>query len=168
MISFQLPILLLCLLFGLSACAMTGASDGSSGPSQSMAARPFLMFQDGKAEEAMNFYTGLFDDGAILSTNRYGAEGPGPEGSMMVGYFRVGGLEVMVSDSPIRHEFDFTPSWSLFVDCASKEEVDRLAEALGADGKVMMPPGNYGFSQHFAWVSDRYGISWQLNLPFAD
>ena len=29
----------------------------------------------------------------------------------------------------------------------------------------MMPPDNYGFSRKFAFIQDRYGVSWQLNLP---
>lgn len=128
---------------------------------------PFLMFQDGRAEEAMEFYAGLFDDGQVLSAERYGAEGPGPEGSLFLGSFTVGVQTVRATDSFIQHGFEFTPSWSLFVDCTTKHEVDRLAQALATEGQFMMPPGDYGFSQHFAWVQDRYGISWQLNLPFA-
>src|SRR3954465_4826528 len=44
---------------------------------------PFLMFQNADAEEAMAFYTALFDDGRILDVARYGAEGPGPEGTVV-------------------------------------------------------------------------------------
>ena len=29
----------------------------------------------------------------------------------------------------------------------------------------MMPLDNYGFSRGFGWLSDRFGVSWQLNLP---
>ncbi|MEL6662392.1 MAG: VOC family protein, partial [Pseudomonadota bacterium] len=30
---------------------------------------------------------------------------------------------------------------------------------------ALMPMDNYGFSQRFAWVNDKFGVSWQLNLP---
>ncbi|WP_064746832.1 VOC family protein [Lysobacter antibioticus] len=127
-------------------------------------ARPFLMFT-GRAEEAMTRYVSLFADGRVLEVNRYGAEGPGPEGSVMVARFRIAGLEVMCSDSYVQHAFGFTPSMSLFVDCRSEEEVDALAARLSEGGSVLMPLDDYGFSRRFAWVADCFGVSWQLNLP---
>jgi predicted 3-demethylubiquinone-9 3-methyltransferase (glyoxalase superfamily) len=126
--------------------------------------RPFLMFE-GKAEEAMRFYVSLFPGGEITSISRYGQGGPGPEGSVIVATFTIAGQAVMCSDSFVKHDFTFTPASSLFVDCASEEELRRLVGALSDGGKTLMPLDNYGFSRQFAWVNDRYGVSWQLNLP---
>ena len=66
-------------------------------------------------------------------------------------------------DSPIKHAFTFTPSFSLFVECESEAELDAAFARLSDGGSVLMPPGNYGFSTKFAWVNDRFGVSWQLN-----
>ncbi len=48
--------------------------------------------------------------------------------------------------------------------CSSEEQIDRLSVTLGEGGKVYMPLGDYGFSRKFAWVGDRFGVTWQLNL----
>ncbi|GAB2848746.1 VOC family protein [Actinocorallia aurea] len=111
----------------------------------------------------MTFYVSLFPDAEIMRIARYGAEGPGPEGSVFQAVFRIADQEVMCIDSHAHHEFTFTPSWSLYVECDSAEEVNRLGSALEVDGMALMPVGSYGFSERFAWVADRFGISWQLN-----
>jgi predicted 3-demethylubiquinone-9 3-methyltransferase (glyoxalase superfamily) len=130
----------------------------------SQSIRPFLMFQNQDAEAAMTFYVSLFPDGEILDIERYGATGPGPEGTVIRARFRVGGQDIFVSDSFVKHGFGFTPASSLFVDCVSEEEIARLSAALADGGAVLMPLGDYGFSRRFAWVNDRYGVSWQINL----
>lgn len=125
--------------------------------------RPFLMFE-GNAEEAMNFYVSLIPDSEIIDIVRYGKGQPGKEGTVMKAAFSVGGQTVMCTDSIAKHDFTFTPSFSFFVACQSEDEVVRLSGALAEGGAVLMPLGDYGFSKRFAWVSDRYGVSWQLNL----
>lgn len=121
------------------------------------------MFQ-GKAEEAMKFYISLFPDSEIINIVRYGPGEAGAEGSVMKASFSIGGQTVMCIDSPVKHDFTFTPAFSLFVNCESGEEIRRVSSALAEGGAVLMPLGGYGFSRQFAWVNDRYGVSWQLNL----
>lgn len=127
---------------------------------------PFLMFQDGRSEEAINRYVEVFRDARVVFINRYGPNAVGAdEESIMQAVFEVYGQRIMVSESPIQHPFGFTPAVSLFVDFDSREELDRVFAKLSEDGFVMMPPENYGFSERFAFIQDRYGVSWQLNLP---
>lgn len=123
----------------------------------------FLMFE-GNAEEAMTFYLSLFEDVEIISITRHGADGPGAEGSVQHASFSLAGQRFMCIDSPAKHEFTFTPSMSLFVQCADEAEIDRLYAALAEQGAALMPLGDYGFSAKFGWVNDRFGVSWQLNL----
>jgi predicted 3-demethylubiquinone-9 3-methyltransferase (glyoxalase superfamily) len=76
----------------------------------------------------------------------------------------VAGQEVICIDSPVKHNFTFTPSISLFVECESEAELETAFGQLSASGAVLMPLDNYGFSKKFGWLNDRYGVSWQLNL----
>ena len=125
---------------------------------------PFLMFQ-GRAEEAMTFYVSQFPRSHIIDIVRYGADESGVEGSVKKATFSVGGQTLMCIDSVVQHAFTFTPALSLFVECGSEDELRRLFTVLSEGGGVLMPLGHYGFSRQFAWVNDRYGVSWQLNLP---
>jgi predicted 3-demethylubiquinone-9 3-methyltransferase (glyoxalase superfamily) len=70
----------------------------------------------------------------------------------------------MCSDSPVKHGFSFTPSSSTFVDFDSTSELERVFSVLSEGGQVLMPLGNYGFSEKFGWLNDKFGVSWQLNL----
>ena len=123
----------------------------------------FLMFE-GKAEEAMTFYMSLFEDSKVVAIERYGPDGPGKEGSVVHATFTLAGQRLMCIDSPVKHGFTFTPSTSLFVECDSAAEVDRLFEKLSAGGSVMMPLDSYPFSSRFAWLADRFGVSWQISV----
>lgn len=124
---------------------------------------PFLMFE-GAAEEAMQFYVALFRDSQIKRIERYGPGEPGAEGSVKLAEFNIVGQDILCIDSPAKHQFSFTPSISLFVECDSETELDTLFGQLSESGQVLMPLENYGFSKRFGWVNDRFGVSWQLNL----
>ena len=124
---------------------------------------PFLMFQ-GDAGPALDLYTSLFDDARVLTLTRHGADGPGVEGTVQQATFSIAGQVFRCTDSPPVHDFTFTPSFSIFVDVASAEELDRLFAGLSEGGAVLMPLDEYGFSRRFGWVNDRFGVSWQLNL----
>lgn len=128
---------------------------------------PFLMFcgpQHGKAEEAIDRYCSIFEDSRIVKIDRYGPDEGEPEGTVRVAEFEIGGHPVRAIDSGGPHAFTFTPAISLWVDCSSRDEIERLAEALVDGGSMLMPLGSYGFSELFCWVADRYGVTWQLNL----
>jgi predicted 3-demethylubiquinone-9 3-methyltransferase (glyoxalase superfamily) len=109
----------------------------------------FLTF-DGRAEEAADFYTSIFENSRILSTTRYEAGGPGPEGQLMSATFELAGQEFMaLNGGP---SFTFSQGISLYVDCEDQEEVDELWEKLTDGGE----PGPCG------WLTDRFGVSWQI------
>lgn len=123
-----------------------------------------LTFQDGNAENAMNFYVELFDNSKIINIDRWGENAPVEEGTIMQGTFELNGNLFMCSDSPPVHNWDFTPAVSIYVECESEEEIEKYYSKLSENGDQAMPLDNYGFSQKFAWVIDQFGVSWQLNL----
>ena len=120
-----------------------------------------LMFS-GQAEQAINFYTDLFDDSGIESVEYYGDDAQGMSGQVVHARVRIAGQLVLAMDSPPVHDFTFTPSTSFFVSCDSDSEVDRLFAALSAGGSVLMGLDAYPFAKLYAWVNDRFGVSWQL------
>ena len=126
-----------------------------------MKATPFLMFQ-GEATAALALYREAFADyeELLLQEHPEGAQA----GQVAMARIRVGGLEIMLYDSPPVHAFTFTPATSTFIDCEDEAQLRALAGTLGDGGKVLMPIDSYGFSTLFTWVGDRFGVSWQLNL----
>ena len=104
---------------------------------------PFLWFDD-NAEEAVQFYTSILPSSRIVSSRR------GPDGKLFTGTFELDGQEFMaLNGGP---HFKFTEAISLFVRCATQDEVDDLWRKL-SDG---------GEESQCGWLKDRYGLSWQI------
>ena len=122
------------------------------------------MFQRGAAQSALDMYLSTFPDSKEIRVEKYVEGEHGPVGTIKVAVFTLCGREYMCSDSPIEHEFTFTPSTSTFVEFDSIEELERVYNILSKGGEVLMPIDDYGFSQRFGWVNDRFGVSWQLNV----
>ncbi|MGX7419724.1 VOC family protein [Carnobacterium gallinarum] len=120
---------------------------------------PFLMFQ-GNAKEALAFYQDVFMESMSLVVAQSDIE----EYDSYQGSFTIKGQELRFLNSTIKHEFDFTPSFSLFIECDSMEEVDYLFNRLSANGSVLMELASYPFAEKYGWIKDQYGVSWQLVL----
>lgn len=118
------------------------------------------LWYDKEAKEAAQFYIGLFEKSKLVSTKVI--KNPPPYDDAEIVIFELAGQQFMaISAGPY---FKFNPSISLMVACATSEEVDRMWEALSEGGTELMALGEYPFSKRYAWVQDRYGLSWQLML----
>jgi predicted 3-demethylubiquinone-9 3-methyltransferase (glyoxalase superfamily) len=123
-----------------------------------------LMFA-GEASAALELYGAVFSEFRVGSVERYGAGEAGAEGTVRRADIMFGQHRMIAIDSPVKHAFTFTPATSLFVDCDSASALDAAFSQLARGGQVFMPIADYGFSQRFGWCADRFGVSWQLNLP---
>lgn len=111
---------------------------------------PFLWF-DGRAEEAMNFYTSVFPDSKIKALKKWGQGGPFPADQVMMGSIEINGLTMHMFDAgPM---FQFTEAVSFFVSCKNQEEVDHYWNTLTSNG---------GEESMCGWLKDKFGLSWQI------
>lgn len=117
------------------------------------------LWYDKEALEAAKWYVDLFEDSQILNVTMLPDT---PSGDAELVDFQLANFRFSaISAGPY---FSLNPSISLMVACSTKEEVDRLYEALSQGGSDLMPLGEYPFSKWYAWINDRYGLSWQLML----
>lgn len=122
------------------------------------------MFQNGKAQAALDLYRSVFPGFSVTSVDKYGPE-DSASGQIKIAEIDFDGHRLIVIDSPVQHQFDFTPSVSLFVNFDNAADLEQAFKRLAVDGSIKMPLDDYGFSSRFGWLSDAFGVSWQLNLP---
>ncbi|AWB88402.1 VOC family protein [Homoserinimonas hongtaonis] len=116
---------------------------------------PSLLFsgeQQGRAEEAMEYYTHLFDNSSIETVSRFTSSDAGPEGKVAHARFVLESTPMVAMDSAVEQPFTFSEALSLQVMCADQAEIDRLWNALTEGGR----PSQCG------WLADRFGVSWQI------
>ena len=117
---------------------------------------PTIMFtgdNNGKAEEAMAFYTSLFPESETRGILRYTGEEGEIAGNIQHAEFVVNGYLLMSMDSSYPHAFNFNEGVSLVVECDTQEEIDHYWHGLTADGGKEVMCG---------WLTDKYGVSWQI------
>lgn len=110
---------------------------------------PCLWF-DGNAKEAADFYCSVFEQAKIL------------QDTPMVTTFEIRGTKFMgLNGGPM---YKINSSISFFVYCGSEQEIDRLYKIFTEGGSVLMPLGAYGWSKKYAWIIDKFGVNWQLDI----
>ena len=117
-----------------------------------MTGQPFVtcLWFDTQGEEAAHFYTSIFKDSKLGRIGRYTEAGPGPAGSAMAVEFEVNGQKfVALNGGP---QYKFTPAISFQIMCADQDEVDYYWSRLTEGGQEVA----------CGWVTDKYGLSWQV------
>ncbi len=113
-----------------------------------------LWFDD-NGEEAAEFYVSLFPASRIVSVSRYGEDAMMPKGLAMLTRFELDGVSfAALNGGP---NFKLSEAASLVALCDTQAEIDRLWDALVANG---------GAESHCGWLKDRFGLSWQIIPSF--
>ena len=110
---------------------------------------PFLWF-DANAEEAVNFYLGIFPNSRRLDEMRNSNDGSGPKGSILTISFELDGQKfTALNGGPVYH---FNEAVSFFVRCDTQQEIDHYWEKLSAGGTEIQ----------CGWLKDKFGLCWQI------
>lgn len=109
------------------------------------------IWYDSEAEEAARFYCSLFKDAKILNTQTYTEAGPGEPGSTLLVEFELAGQRFTGINGG--GEFQHSHAMSLLINCEDQAEVDRIWEALLANGGQEIQCG---------WIADKWGVNWQV------
>jgi predicted 3-demethylubiquinone-9 3-methyltransferase (glyoxalase superfamily) len=116
---------------------------------------PVLMFtekQAGKAEEAIHFYTSVFEGSDITGILKYIKDDNDIEGTVKHAEFTLGRHVFMAMDSSFMHQFSFNEAISFVVDCETQEEIDYFWDKLTEGGEEVQ----------CGWLKDKFGVSWQI------
>jgi predicted 3-demethylubiquinone-9 3-methyltransferase (glyoxalase superfamily) len=104
-----------------------------------------MLWFNGQAEEAAEFYVDLFKDSKILNKTN------GPDGSIFTVEFEIlGSKYTALNGGPT---FSFTEAFSIFILCQDQAEVDKYWDALTSNG---------GSAGRCGWLKDKFGLSWQI------
>ncbi len=116
---------------------------------------PTLMFTEskaGKAEEAISFYTSVFEPSSVIGIMRYEAGDGDIEGTVKHAQFTLGNYVMMAMDSSLTHGFEFNEGVSLVVECDTQEQIDYYWMRLAEGGR----------EDQCGWLKDQFGVSWQV------
>ena len=117
---------------------------------------PSLMFTKknyGKAEEAAQFYSSIFENSSLQVLDRYGkGEGPEQPGCIKYAHLILDGQAFGIAESALAETFEFNEAVSLIISCRDQEEIDYYWDSLSAVPEA----------ERCGWIKDKYGVSWQV------
>jgi predicted 3-demethylubiquinone-9 3-methyltransferase (glyoxalase superfamily) len=117
-----------------------------------MSSQPFVtcLWFDTEAEEAANFYTGIFKNSSLGTVHRHTEAGPGPEGTALLVEFELNGQKFSgLNGGP---QYKFNEAVSIVVPCEDQAEVDYYWDRLSEGGSEIA----------CGWLKDKYGLCWQI------
>lgn len=110
---------------------------------------PCLWFNN-QAKEAAELYCSVFDNSRITAQ------------SPIVTEIEVSGQRFVLLDGGPMYQPN--PSISFYYVCQNEQELEKIWKAFEKGGNVMMPLDKYPWGEKYGWITDKFGISWQLAL----
>lgn len=125
--------------------------NGNTGDQKILPSMLFTSNQFGRAEEAISFYTSVFDNSSIDGITHYPKENENA-GKIMFSMLKLNNYDMVAMDGPGVHDYTFNEAVSLVVDCETQEEIDYYWNKLTEGGK----------ESQCGWLKDKFGVSWQI------
>jgi predicted 3-demethylubiquinone-9 3-methyltransferase (glyoxalase superfamily) len=108
------------------------------------------LWYNGQAKEAATLYCSVFEHAKIT------AQAP------IVTAIDVSGQSItLLNGGPM---YKPNASISFYYISEKAEELDRIWNAFSKEGVVMMPLDKYPWGEKYGWITDKFGVSWQLAL----
>ncbi|ACV64557.1 3-demethylubiquinone-9 3-methyltransferase [Desulfofarcimen acetoxidans DSM 771] len=117
---------------------------------------PNLLFSKescGKAEEAVKYYTEVFENSELGAISRYGeGEAVSPKAKINYAAFKLAGIAFSAMDNGFEADFNFNEAISFKVNCNDQQEIDYFWQKLSAVPEA----------EQCGWIKDKFGVSWQI------
>lgn len=107
--------------------------------------------QFGKAEEAIGFYSSVFENSSTELLMHYSAGDPN-EGKVLYSEFKLNQYDIIAMDGPGVHEYTFNEAVSFVVNCQTQDEIDYFWSKLTEGGS----------ESQCGWLKDKFGVWWQI------
>ncbi|WP_196889599.1 VOC family protein [Aureivirga sp. CE67] len=137
---------------------------------------PYVTF-NGNCEEAFNFYKECFGIAEFADFNRF-SEMPSEEPMPDAVANKVMHATLKISKETVLMGSDANPAFgvaevsgnniAISINTDSKEETDKIYNALSADGKVTMPLAETFWGAYFGMFTDKFGIQWMINCQLEE
>jgi predicted 3-demethylubiquinone-9 3-methyltransferase (glyoxalase superfamily) len=117
---------------------------------------PNLLFSNescGKAEEALRYYTEVFENSEIGNISRYmEGEAESPKAKINYAAFKLAGIAFSAMDNGFDVNYSFNEAFSLIINCKDQPEIDYFWDKLSAVPEA----------EQCGWIKDKFGVSWQI------
>ncbi len=120
---------------------------------------------DGQAKNAISLYLDAFPSAVLTVLDEYSASEGILCGRVKTATISLEAFAIRLIDSPVVHGFSFTPAVSLYVEMTDEAALFQAFATLAKSGKVLLPLDTYPHSPSYGWLTDQFGVSWQLSQP---